>query len=124
MFLGIGSKKALGKASISFSLGHIWLSFNVHGADENTSILISIDDMDTLGVYLNIHDDTRVHQAMRQNAPIVRTRGQPFIKWSSYTSCSPTGIELRQLHYRFGHTSPDKLMKVLKRLEIADFGAH
>lgn len=96
------------------------LSFEVHTVSAGTPILLSIDDMDGLGIFLNNLNDILVHLQSRLNAIVTRTRRHPFIKWNPRTFCSLMTSELRQLHQNFGHPSTDKLMKVLEKPGIAD----
>lgn len=59
--LGIGSPTFQGMASIWFSIGDIWLSFNVHMGDADAHILQSTDDLERLEIYLNNVGDALVH---------------------------------------------------------------
>lgn len=42
-YLGIGAARSKGVVSISFSIGSVWFSFNVHAVDADTSLLLSVD---------------------------------------------------------------------------------
>lgn len=119
---GIGSAVSLGTASITFPIGSFWVSFDAHIVDADTPILMSIDDMDRLGVYLNNLENVLVHSKTGSKVPITRVRGHPFVQWNSFSSCHLTEIELRRLHRRFGHPSTEKLLNILHRAEIADIG--
>lgn len=119
---GIGSTKSVGTASIIFPIGNLWLSFDAHVVEADTPILLSIDDMDRLGIYLNNLKDQLVHQDTALVAKVQRKRGHPFILWDPHISCMLTNTELHRLHRRFGHPSADKLMKLLQRAELPDVG--
>jgi hypothetical protein len=89
-----------------------------------TLFLLSLADMDKLGVYFNNLIDRIV--TLIGEAPVVRRFGYPFLLWDtalrSYITesftCNPCfliSVELRRLHRRFGHPSVGRLKNVLER---------
>lgn len=86
----IGSTKFLGMTSIYFPIGHILLSFDKHVINANNPILLSVDEMDPLGIYLNNIDKNLVQQVSVLKFWIARTRGHPFITWNHRTFCFRT----------------------------------
>lgn len=81
-----GSTKSMWKASVSFPIGHIWLPFDAHVLDADTTILFSIDNMDAFGNSSNILDDTLLQQTSMQKDLIIRAPGHPFITCNSHIS--------------------------------------
>jgi hypothetical protein len=89
-----------------------------------TPFLLSLADMDKLGVYFNNLTNRIVTPT--GEVPVVRRFGHSFLLWDtalrsfiteSFT-CNPyflTSVELRRLHRRFGHPSVSRLKNVLKR---------
>lgn len=119
---GIGSAMSLGIAPINFPVGPMWLTCNAHIVDANTPILMSIDDMDLLGIYLNNLQNVLIHAKSGLKAPVNRIRGNPFLWWNTYMSSFLTTVELRRLLRRFGHPSTETLMNILNRAGIEDIG--
>lgn len=77
---GISSTKSKGVAPVTFPVGDIFLTFKVHVVDADTPILLSIDDMDSLGIYLNSLEDNLIHAESGLKAPIAQVHGHPFIQ--------------------------------------------
>lgn len=92
---GTGSATLLGIALISFPVGYLRLPFNFNVLDDFTTVLLSLDDMDRRGVYLNNFDDTAVHSHLEQKKSIKRIYGHPVIQKSTHLSCLLTTVELR-----------------------------
>ena len=89
-----------------------------------TPFLLSLDDMDALGVYFNNLTNTLV--TPQGNVPVVRRFGHSFLLWDTrlqlfltesfdHNPCFLTNTELHRLHRRFGHPSVSRLRKVLER---------
>ena len=83
-----------------------------------TPFLLSLDNIDTLGVYFN--NLTNVLVTQQGNVPVVRRFGHSFLLWNSslqgfiidsfnYTTCYLTNVELQRIHRRFGHLSVARL---------------
>jgi hypothetical protein len=89
-----------------------------------TPFLLSLADMDGLGVYFNNLTNTLV--TSKGNVPVVRRFGHSFLLWNrplqsfisesfNYATSYLTATELQRLHRRFGHPSVARLQKVLER---------
>lgn len=115
---GIGSETSKGTANISFPLGDLWLSFDVHIVTADVPILLGLPHMDELGIYFNNLTDEIVHTASGQSIKAIRKFGHAFIQWNPFLSCHFTKVELRRLHRRFGHPHVDKLINLLERSEV------
>ena len=72
--------------------------------------------MDRLGIYLNNLKD-QVVMKDGVTVPIVRMHGHPFLIWGPTSVNYLTDSELCQLHRRFGHSSVNRLIRILKRAE-------
>jgi hypothetical protein len=88
-----------------------------------TSILflLSLGDIDVLGVYFNNLTNTLI--TPKGKVPVVRRFGHSFLLWDTSLQsfltesydCFLTTTELQRLHRRFGHPSVSKLQRVLER---------
>lgn len=105
-------------AAIPFSAGNFSFSFDVHVVLTDTPILLSIEDMDRLGIYFDNLDNSVVYKCSDESSKVSMTGGHPFIFWNPHITCMLTTIEVRRLHGRFGHPSTDKLIKLLEGSEI------
>lgn len=101
-----------------------------HVIDANTPALLSITDMDRLGMYPNTVRNVLTRDATGESYPFIRKFDHPFLLlddikgtllWSSFkeeegrAECHLTEAEIRQLHRRFGHPSARRLQTVLER---------
>ena len=117
---GIGSTSSIGSTKVITPIGEV--EFHVMLA--KTPFLLSLADMDKLGVYFNNLTNRIVTPT--GEVPVVRRFGHSFLLWDtalrsfiteSFT-CNPcflTSVELRRLHRRFGHPSVSRLKNVLER---------
>ena len=103
---------------MSFPVCDLWLSFDIQVDSADGPTLLSIEDMDRIGLYLNNLYDKLIHPASGQDAVVVRGNGHPFVLSDTHVSCMLTDVELRRLHKPFGHRSTDKLTKLLEKSEI------
>lgn len=117
----IGFSQSKGVARIFSPIGPHWLPFEVHIVNADIHILLSIDDVDRLGLSLNNLGDALIHSDSGFRDRIYRINGHPFVQWNPHTACFLTTVELRRLHRRFGHPSMEKLMK-LERTHLPDIG--
>jgi hypothetical protein len=117
---GIGATSSIGSALVNTPIGQV----EFHIMLCKTPFLLSLDDMDALGVYFN--NLTNVLVTQQGNVPVVRRFGHSFLLWNSslqgfimdsfnYTTCYLTNVELQRIHRRFGHPSIARLQKVLER---------
>jgi len=87
----------------------------------NTLFLLSLGDIDALGIYFN--NLTNALVTPRGNVPVVRRFGHSFLLWdvslqiflTESIDCFLTTTELQRLHRRFGHPSVSRLQRVLER---------
>jgi hypothetical protein len=97
-----------------------------HVIETITPFLLSLKDMDELGIYFDNTRDTLICREPHLTASITRRFGHPFLVWDyslqSYLTesfdteaCFLTETELRCLHRRFGHPLVEKLRKLLER---------
>lgn len=95
------------------------MSFDLHIVDADTLILLSIDDMDRLGIYLQNLDNVLVHRNSGKKANIVRLDAHPYLHWNFLIFSHFTYAKLWRLHRQFGHPHDHQLANVLKRAEIS-----
>ncbi|RFU25514.1 hypothetical protein B7463_g10820, partial [Scytalidium lignicola] len=117
---GIGSTSSISSIMVTTPIGQI--EFHIVQAD--IPFLLSITDMDHLGIYLNNLTNNLV--TPQGEIPIVRRFGHPFVLWKiplqalvvesfDQNPCFLTNVELQRLHQRFGHPSVGRLQKILDR---------
>jgi hypothetical protein len=116
------SIKSIGSIDVPTPIGTI----QFHILEVMTPFLLSIKDMDRLGIYFNNTKNILVGPSRGMTTPVSRRFGHPFLVWDhalqSYLTesfdaetCFLTETELRRLHRRFGHQSVEKLRKMLER---------
>ena len=100
--------ESLGTISVTTPFGQV----DFHVMETDTPFLMSIKDMDRLGIYLN----NVTNQLVGKNgvtASITRKWGHPWFKFDDVTYFTET--ELRRIHTRFGHPSVSKLYDLLDK---------
>lgn len=110
-----GFTKSKKVAPVTLPVGDITLTFNVHVVDADSPILLSINDEDAVGIYLNSVEDNLIHAESGLKARTTRVHGHPFNQWKPHITCMLAHAELRQLYCRYGHPSADKLIKISER---------
>lgn len=95
------------------------VSIHSHIADSNAHNLLSIHDMDRLGIYLIIYEDQVEHPSSGMRSKIVRTLNHSFLIYNPYTFCTLIPVDLQRINRHFIHPPTEKLMELLKREEIA-----
>ncbi|KAE8549770.1 hypothetical protein EYB25_008294 [Talaromyces marneffei] len=116
------SIKSIGSIDVPTPVGDV----RFHIIEVMTPFLLSIKDMDRLGIYFDNTKNVLVGPKPGMTTPISRRFGHPFLIWDhslkSYLTesfdtdtCFLTETELRRLHRRFGHPSVEKLRKLLVR---------
>ncbi len=136
---GIGDTKSVGSIELETPLGMIIF----HIVEANTPFLLSLADLDRLGVYFNnltnelIQDrpqtglKNRSQNGLKNHHPVIRRYGHAFLLWKipihtlivdslDENPCFLTEIELRRLHRRFGHPSARRLHQILDRAGHGD----
>ena len=107
---GIGTTSSIGSVIIKTPIGQV----EFHIMEATTPFLLSLADMDKLGIYFNNLKDLLV--TPRGNIPVIRRFGHCFLLWNTflqsfiaesfnYQSYYLTTTELQRLHRRFGHPS-------------------
>jgi len=104
-------------AEVQFPFSGRLLEILLHVVDADVPMLLSLADMDILGLYYNNVSDLLIHSATNTSVGIVRKFGHPFYSWSPILHCMYTETELHRLHRRFGHPHVDKLIQFLHRVE-------
>ena len=111
---GIGKTSSIGSVNIETPVGKV----TFHVMDADLPFLLSLWDMDRLGIHFNnitnkvIHDD----RDRKPPFPVIRLFDHPFMVWGTkMVSSFLTEPELRQLHRRFGHPSSDRLLRMMER---------
>ena len=122
---GIGSAPSIGSISVKTPFGPVLF----HVIEADTPFLLSLHDMDKLGIrYDNLADEI-VRPSDNKRLPIFRSFGHPFMVWNlpfstlsaSFLSALPpmesflTELELRRLHRRFGHPANRRLLDLMDR---------
>jgi hypothetical protein len=96
-----------------------------HIMHAKTPFLLSLADMDKLGVYFN--NLSNVIVTPKGDVPVIRRFRHSFLLWNTslqsfitesfdYNPCFLTNVKLQWLHYRFGHPLVARLQKVLEQL--------
>lgn len=80
---GIGTTISSGVGNISFPIGNLLMSFDRLVVDADAPILLSIDDMDRLGVYFRNLNNLLIHHDSGETASIVRLDGHLYLRWST-----------------------------------------
>lgn len=109
---------------IYFLIGELWLSLEPHTVDDDVSILLSIDDMERLGIYFDNLNDSLVHASSIMSTFIEKVNGYPFVWWNANMTCMMIAVELRRLRHRFGRPSTYKVMNVLVRSDSKEVDAN
>ena len=97
---------------------------NFHVVEADTPFLLSLADMDYLGLRFDNLKNTITSAIC--SVPVVRQFGHAFMLWKIslhslvidsllYKPCYLTDVELARLHRRFGHPSVKRLRTVLER---------
>lgn len=60
---GISGKVSIGLAEVKFPINEIILSLNIHIIDDDVPLLLSLADMDRLGIFYNNLNEVIVHEA-------------------------------------------------------------
>lgn len=117
---GIGKSTSIGSTLVDTPIGTI--EFHILPVD--TPFLLSLSDMDKLGIY---YDNTKnLLVSPNSKFPVSRRFGHAFLIWgifleslisSSFYSnpCFLNETELRRLHRRFGHPSAERLYNLLSK---------
>lgn len=101
-----------------------WLTCNIHLHPFYLPFLLSLQDMDRLGIYIDNLSNEVVHKNTNGRAEVTRQWVHAFITWNHFILCHITEQELRNLHRRFGHHSVQKVNNVLKRATANKMGKH
>lgn len=112
----IGSVKSQGMAPIAFLDDSI--------VDSDTHILLSVNDMDRIGIYFNNLEDKVVHTSSVIKSKIIRKCNHSFLILKLYTSCMLTSVDLQRIHHRFDDQSTEKLINLFKRPELPAIGPY
>lgn len=59
-------------ATVEFSIGNIWLQFDMHVVEAPIQMLICVNDMDKNGIYFNNLTNVLIHYASGCRATILR----------------------------------------------------
>ena len=77
---GISGKQSVGRARVKFPINGIVLEFSLHVIEDNVPILLSLADMDRLGIYFNNLTNRLIHCASKESTFVQRAYGHPFIR--------------------------------------------
>lgn len=117
---GISGKMSVGRARMKLPINHLVLEFCLYIIDGDLPILLSLADMDKLGIFYNNLRDVLVHQHTNESTEVMRFFAHPFVRWNPLQHCFFTYTELKRLHKRFGHPHSDKLYNLLKRADVSN----
>ena len=112
---GISSTSSVGSIVVETPIGQV----EFHIMHAKTPFLLSLADMDKLGVYFNNLTNSLVISTSR-SILVIRRFSHSFLLWDAslqsfiaesfaYNPCYLTTIELQRLHRRFGHPSVARL---------------
>lgn len=105
-----------GTAKIRFPINSRWLECELHLLLLFLPLLLSLQDMDRMGIYVDNLSSEVIHKATSDSAKLTRKWGHAFIIWDQHVAWHFTEQELRNMHWSFGHPSVGKLSKVLQRV--------
>jgi len=115
---GIGTSESIGTATVQSPIGDVIF----HIVEAETPFLLSMADMDRLGVVFNNLTNHIVKPSPGNNFatptmayPVVRQFGHPFLVWGPTAASYLSEVELRRLHRRFGHPSSSRLLRLIER---------
>lgn len=91
---------------------------DVHVVTADVSLLLELPDMDRLGIFFNNLEDLLVNALYEKTVSTTCLFGHAFIRWKPHMNCHFTELELRGIHRRFGHSSTQKLYKLLNRAAL------
>lgn len=77
--------------------------------------MLSLRDMDRLGVYLDNHSNKIIHKESGNCVGVTWKWRHALLVWLQIQACYYTEQDLRNMHIHFGHPSVSKLRNVLKR---------
>lgn len=77
---GISGKKSVGGACMKLPINHLVLEFSLHIINGDLPILLSLADIDKLGIFYNNLRDVFVHHHTNENADVMRFFYHPFIR--------------------------------------------
>lgn len=104
-----GKSSSVGRTKTKFPIWGIILESTMHVINEELPILLSLSDINPLGIYLNNLRDELIQHNYKDMADIERFFGYPFIRWDPVQQSFFTVTELKRLHKRFGHPHSEKL---------------
>lgn len=100
---GLGEETSKRTANIRFPIKDIRLDFKIHLVKTYVSILICIDDVDSIDVYLNNLTKTSHRSTFGIIVRVSRICEHPFHAWNPFMQCHFTPNELYRLHQRLKH---------------------
>jgi hypothetical protein len=117
---GISSTSSIGSTMVKTPIGQV----EFHIMHARTPFLLSLADMDKLGVYFN--NLSNVIVTPKGDVLVVRRFGHSFLLWDTslqsfiaesfmHNPCFLTDVELQRLHHKFGHPLVSRLQKVLEQ---------
>lgn len=115
---GVSSTVSEGTAEVSFPFNKLCFKISMHIVPEDVQLLLSLADMDLLGIFYNNIEDKLFHNASGESITVTRFYDHPFLHSNPVLQCLFAEKELRRLHHRFGHPKADKLHHLLKRSEL------
>lgn len=78
-------------------------------------ILLSVDNMNRLGLYLQNLDNALIHRDTGNQSQIICHGGHPFVQWDAQVQTNFTFNKLQSLHQHSRHPHVDKLFNQLTR---------
>lgn len=116
---GIGSTPSKGIAEIEFPVGNIILTFSVHIVEADVLLPLCLDGMVKMGLFYNNFADKLEHPASGQPENIIRQFDHPYVLRNAIINCFCSENELKRLHRRFGHPSPETLHSLFRRTDLS-----
>lgn len=116
---GIGSSRSIGVAKTDFPIENDWFSFHPNVVEADVPTLLSIDDMDRTGAYMNNMKNKLIHPARNRQADVIRRKGHPYLQWNEQVQCFFTYAELHRLHPGSGNRNVDRLCNLLQKSDLS-----
>lgn len=89
------------------------MNFKLHIVEANVPVVLSIDDMDYLGVFFNSLTSLFIHEIRKEIAVINRFGGPLFRGWRESIYIYFNFTKLHRLRRSYGYPHMDKLYNVI-----------
>lgn len=93
----------------------IMISFDIHILKADLPIILSIEDMENMGIFLDNLSNLLQNYRLGRSIPVIGKVGHPFGTWNPFQEFFFSKLQIRRLQRRFGHPSTEKVFNRLRR---------